>query len=86
LFDRPIFQSGGFASRLGISKVTAHNFLRKLEKEGALQAIRKSSGSRSAIFAFKELIELAEGKQSFSFYQAFVFGILGFSERKIVCV
>lgn len=63
LFDRPIFQSGDFVQRSGIPKQTALPFLRSLRDAGILHTLRESSGSRSAIYAFRELLNCAEGRQ-----------------------
>ena len=63
LFDRPIFQSSDFVQRTGIAKQTALPFLRKLRDAGVLHPLREKSGRRSAILAFKELLNCAEGRQ-----------------------
>lgn len=63
LFDRPIFQSSDFVQRTGIPKQTALPFLRKLREAGVLHSLREQSGRRSAILAFKELLNSAEGRQ-----------------------
>ena len=62
LFDRPIFQSSDFVERLGIPRPTALPFLRKLREAGILHVIREASGSRSTLFAFRELLNCAEGR------------------------
>lgn len=62
LFDRPIFQSGDFVQRSRIPKQTALPFLRKLRDAGVLHPLRDASGSRSAIYAFRELLNCAEGR------------------------
>ncbi len=63
LFDRPIFQSSDFVQRSGIPKQTALPFLRKLRDAGVLHPLREKSGRRSAILAFTELLNRAEGRQ-----------------------
>lgn len=63
LFDRPIFQSSDFVQRTGIAKQTVLPFLRKLREAGVLHPLREQSGRRSAILAFKELLNAAEGRQ-----------------------
>lgn len=63
LFDRPIFQSSDFVLRSGIPKQTALPFLRKLREAGILHPLREQSGRRSAILAFRELLNCAEGRQ-----------------------
>ena len=61
LFDRPIFQSSDFVQRSGIPKQTALPFLRKLREAGILHSLREQSGRRSAILAFRDLLNCAEG-------------------------
>lgn len=63
LFDRPIFQSGDFVQRSGIPKQTALPFLRTLREAGVLHVLREASGRRSAVLAFRELLNSAEGRQ-----------------------
>lgn len=63
LFDRPIFQAGDFVQRSGIPKQSALPFLRTLREAGVLQVLRASSGRRSAVLAFRELLNCAEGRE-----------------------
>ncbi len=63
LFDRPIFQSGDFVQRSGIPKQSALPFLRSLREAGILQVLRESSGRRSAVLAFRALLNCAEGRE-----------------------
>jgi Fic family protein len=63
LFDRPIFRSGDFVQRSGIPKQSALPFLRTLREAGILQVLRESSGRRSAVLAFRELLNCAEGRE-----------------------
>lgn len=63
LFDRPIFQSADFVQRSGIPKQPALPFLRSLREAGVLQVLRESSGRRSAVLAFRELLNCAEGRE-----------------------
>jgi Fic family protein len=63
LFDRPVFQSGNFIERSGIPKNSAMPFLRTLRKAGILVTLRESSGRKSAILAFRELLNCAEGRK-----------------------
>jgi DNA-binding IscR family transcriptional regulator len=62
LFDRPIFQSSDFVERSGIPKQTALPFLRKLRQAGILHALREQRGRQSAILAFRDLLNCAEGR------------------------
>lgn len=63
LFDRPIFQSGDFVQRSGIPKQSVQPFLRSLREAGILQVLRESSGRRSAVLAFRDLLNCAEGRE-----------------------
>jgi Fic family protein len=63
LFDRPIFQSGDFVERSGIPRPTVQLFLRKLREAGILTVLREQSGRRSAILAFSDLLNCAEGRK-----------------------
>ena len=63
LFDRPIFQSGDFTERSQIPKATSASALKKLKDAGILLTLREASGSRSAVLAFSELVNLAEGRK-----------------------
>ncbi len=61
IFDRPIFQSTDFPTRTGIPGATAKTALRKLREAGVLTVLQEASGSRPAVLAFAELVNLAEG-------------------------
>ncbi len=63
LFDRPVFHSGDFIERSGIPRNSALPFLRTLRDEEVLVTIRESSGPRSAILAFRDLLNCAEGRK-----------------------
>ena len=62
LFDRPIFQSNDFVERSGVPKNSATPILRTLREAGILVVLRESSGRKSAIVAFRELLNCAEGR------------------------
>lgn len=62
LFDRPIFQSPDFIKRSGIPKDSALQILRKLREANILRVIREQSGRRSAVLAFPDLLNRAEGR------------------------
>ena len=63
LFDRPISSPADFVQRSGIPKQSAVPFLRSLREAGVLQVLRESSGRRSAVLAFRELLNCAEGRE-----------------------
>jgi|GEM_PF-5566670 len=62
---KPIFQSADFVQRSGIPKQSALPFLRTLRETKVLQVLREASGRRSAVFAFRELLNCAEGREVF---------------------
>lgn len=62
LFDRPVFQAGEFM-RAGVPKPTASRFLTALRNAGILQVLRPARGSQSAVMAFRELLNRAEGRE-----------------------
>ncbi len=63
VFDRPVFQATDFVTRSGIPQPTAKTALRKLREASVLTVLRESSGSRPAVLAFPELVNLAEGRE-----------------------
>ena len=64
LFLRPVIRSSEFADYKSMpSRPMIGSMLSALKKDGILKTIRASSGRRSEILAFAELINLAEGKK-----------------------
>jgi len=64
LFEKPVIQAPEFAKRAGFNnRVTANNILRALESEGIVQRLREGSGRTPAIYALRELINVAEGRR-----------------------
>lgn len=62
LFDRPVFQSVDFAARCGAPRKSVTRYLNQLREAGIAVVVREQAGSRPAVFAFKELLDCAEGK------------------------
>lgn len=62
IFDSPVFQSGNVIERTGLTKQTVMSLLRKLKEAGILSTLQESKGSRSAILAFTELVNITEGR------------------------
>ena len=62
IFSRPIFKSTDFTGINEIPTPTAKRILAILRDNNFLTTIREPSGRRSAIFAFKGLINIAEGR------------------------
>jgi len=65
LFAQPIFASPHFVKASRIPRPTALRFLRVLREQGVLRTVVEGSGPRPAVFAFPELINIAEGKAVF---------------------
>jgi Fic family protein len=63
LFANPIFASSHFVEASRIPRQTALRFLRVLRDGGILSTIFEGSGPRPAIFAFSELLDIAEGAE-----------------------
>ncbi len=62
LFGRPVFASSHFVEHAGIPRPTALRFLAVLRDGRLLRTIREGAGRRPAIFAFPELLNIAEGR------------------------
>lgn len=65
LFSQPIFKATNFAEPQGVPAPTRKRILREI-REDLLYEIRPASGSRPAIYAYQELMNIAEGKNLFS--------------------
>jgi len=65
IFSCPVFRSSDFVGHAGIPDPTAKRILRVLRDEGLLRVMREGSGRRSAILAFPELLNVAEGRGVF---------------------
>ena len=62
-FRRPIFRGPDFIKTADIPEPTARRILQVCRREGLLSEIRKAQGRRGAIFAFAELLNIAEGRE-----------------------
>ncbi|MBL8587083.1 MAG: Fic family protein [Methylobacteriaceae bacterium] len=62
MFARPIFSSSHFVDKADIPRETAHRILRVLRDDGVLTALRQGAGRRASIYAFPELLNIAEGR------------------------
>jgi len=63
IFDIPVFHPTDFITRSGIPKSVAMPLLRKLRNNDILVTLQEASGRRPAILAFRQLLNLAEGKK-----------------------
>jgi len=62
IFSRPIFKSSDFTGINEIPTPTAKRILAILRDNGIFTILRESGGRRAAIYAFSELINIAEGQ------------------------
>lgn len=62
LFRHPIFAAPHFITAARIPKPTAMRILNLLREGGLLAALREGRGRRFGIYAFRELLNLAEGR------------------------
>jgi len=62
IFQNSIFASNYFVDQSGIPKPTALRILALLRDSGMLQVLRIGRGRRAGIFAFSELLNIAEGR------------------------
>lgn len=65
MFERPIFKSSDFVESADIPRPTATRILRVVRDNGLLREVRPAAGRRAAVFAFSELLNLAEGRPAF---------------------
>ena len=65
LFETPIFAGPLFTNHADIPKPTASRILGILRKQGLLSPIREGRGRLAGIYVFRELINIAEGKDVF---------------------
>ncbi len=63
IFQRPIFLSTDFIEDAEIPPATARRLLQLLRNEGTLTTIRQGSGRRAGVYAFSELLNIAEGEE-----------------------
>jgi len=64
LFSKPIMNASEFMKKTDIKyKSTAMDVLKKLENAGIIKTIKEKRGRTPAVFAFPELISLAEGRE-----------------------
>ena len=64
IFRRPIFQSSDFGKNQGLTPRTARRILGKVRDDLLIELV-PASGSRRAILAYKELLNIVEQRQTF---------------------
>ena len=65
LFEQPVFSSTSLYKHSQIPRPTAARFIRELCDTRILKVIREGKGRRTGIFAFSELVNIAEDKDVF---------------------
>lgn len=65
MFARPIFRSSDFVASADIPRPTAIRILRVVRDGGLLREVHPAAGRRAAVFAFRELLNIAEGVDAF---------------------
>ena len=61
IFKKPIFKTSDFITATGMKKALASKILKKLKDGKVLTTLRESSGRRSEILCFPQLLLIAEG-------------------------
>ena len=64
-FGKPIFRQIDFVNSAGIPNSTARRLLDLFKSRGMLKVLVEGGGRRSAILAFPELLNIAEGRKAF---------------------
>jgi Fic family protein len=65
LFVRPIFQTSAFVHEADIPVHTAKKMIKKLHDSGMFKVLRQAKGRESAVMAFRDLLNIAEGHEAF---------------------
>jgi len=65
MFSRPVFNASDFTNSGDIPKPTASRILASLRNNEQILTLREASGRRPAVYAFVELINIAEGDRVF---------------------
>ena len=65
LFVRPIFRTSAFVHEADIPVHTAKKIIKKLNDSGMFRVLREAKGRESALMAFRELLNIAEGHEAF---------------------
>lgn len=64
-FARPIFKTADYVSSIAVPEPTAKRIVRLAKNLGLLRELCPGSGRRSAILAYPELLNIAEGRTVF---------------------
>ncbi|MBN1548154.1 MAG: Fic family protein [Syntrophaceae bacterium] len=65
LFYRPIFLASAFYTEAGVPEHSARKILKTLRENAFFKILRETKGRQPAVLAFRELLNIAEGRQVF---------------------
>ncbi len=65
MFHRPIFSTSAFYEESGVPEQSARKLMKTLRENGFFMTLRESKGRQPAILAFRELLNIAEGRKVF---------------------
>jgi len=65
LFYRPIFSASAFYTEAGVPEHSARKILKTLRGNAFFKILRETKGRQPAVLAFRELLNIAEGRQAF---------------------
>jgi Fic family protein len=65
LFKRPIFKASDFYRDPSMTPASGRRILTLLQEQGFFSVVRPASGRRSAVLAYRELLNIAEGRDVF---------------------
>lgn len=65
IFERPIFKSSDFVESAGIPAPTARRILSLFRDHGLLKTLEEPSGRKAGVYAFAQLLNIAEGRDVF---------------------
>ncbi|MDP2180997.1 MAG: Fic/DOC family N-terminal domain-containing protein [Actinomycetota bacterium] len=61
IFQLPVFSKSDFVNRVGVSEPAARRLLKVLRNADIVSEVEAAAGSRAGVFAFEELLDVAEG-------------------------
>ena len=62
---RPIFQTSAFVLEADIPEHTPKKMIKKLRDSGMFRVLREAKGRESAVMAFRDLLNIAKGREAF---------------------
>ena len=65
LFYRPIFSASAFYTEAGVPAHSARKILKTLRENAFFKILRETKGRQPAVLAFRELLNISEGRQAF---------------------